>query len=62
MANKVIIKGKIGNAITSVADDHIVAVANDIYDETHQMYQSDINTIALSGGGGEGGGSVWSGE
>lgn len=63
MAKK-IIKGKIGNAITSVADDHIVVVSDDIFDEKHQMYQSEINDIAMSGGGGgsEGGGSKWEGE
>ena len=48
MAKK-IIKGKIGNAITSVAEDHIVVVSEDVYDEKHQMYQSEINDIAMSG-------------
>ena len=43
MANKVITKGKIGNALTSTAADHIVAVANDIFDEAKQQYQSEIN-------------------
>ena len=64
MAKK-IIKGKIGNAITSVAEDHIVVVSNDVFDEKHQMYQSEINDIAMSGGGGSeggGGGSKWEGE
>ena len=62
MAKK-IIKGKIGNAITSVAEDHIVVVSEDVFDEKHQMYQSEINDIAMSGGGGsEGGGSKWEGE
>ena len=32
MAKK-IIKGKIGNAITSVAEDHIVVVSYDVFDE-----------------------------
>ena len=36
-------KANIGNALTSVAPDHVVAVANDIYDETLDKYQSDIN-------------------
>ena len=48
MAKK-IIKGKIGNAITSVAEDHIVVVSDDVFDEKHQMYQSEINDIAMSG-------------
>ena len=48
MAKK-IIKGKIGNAITSVAEDHIVVVSNDVFDEKHQKYQSEINDIAMSG-------------
>ena len=63
MAKK-IIKGKIGNAITSVAEDHIVVVSEDVFDEKHQMYQSEINYIAMSGGGGSegGGGSKWEGE
>ena len=54
MAKK-IIKGKIGNAITSVADDHIVVVSEDVFDEKHQMYQSEINDIAI-------GGTKWEGE
>lgn len=40
---KTITKGKIGNALTSTANDHTVAVANDIYDETLDKYQSQIN-------------------
>lgn len=48
MAKK-IIKGKIGNAITSVAEDHIVVVSEDVFDEKHQKYQSEINDIAMSG-------------
>ena len=59
MAKK-IIKGKIGNAITSVADDHIVVVSEDVFDEKHQMYQSEINDIAMSGGGE--GCTKWEGE
>ena len=38
-----IIKGKIGNALESVAPDHVVAVASDIYDESKEQYQSDVN-------------------
>lgn len=39
-----ITKGKIGNALTSTAADHIVAVANDIYDESESKYQSELNS------------------
>jgi hypothetical protein len=39
-----IIKGKIGNALRCVAPNHIVAVANDIYDETLEKYQSELNS------------------
>lgn len=38
-----ITKGKIGNALTSTASDHVVAVAADIYDEALSKYQSEIN-------------------
>lgn len=38
-----IAKGKIGNALTSTAKNHIVAVANDLYDEELGGYQSEIN-------------------
>ena len=43
MAKKNITKGKIGNALTSTAADHIVAVAQDIFDEALQLYQSEVN-------------------
>lgn len=43
MAKKNIAKGKIGNALTSVASDHIVAVTNDIFDEEQQEYQQPLN-------------------
>ena len=36
-------KTEIGNALTSADDNHILATANDIYDETQQAYQSEIN-------------------
>jgi len=36
-------KGNIGNALHSVAPDHVVTVANDVFDETRQKYQSAIN-------------------
>ena len=54
MAKK-IIKGKIGNAITSVAEDHIVVVSEDVFDEKHQKYQAESNDIAI-------GGTKWEGE
>lgn len=38
-----IVKGKIGNALTSTAADHVVAVANDIYDESQKQYQNELN-------------------
>lgn len=36
--------GYIGNAIRSVAKDHITAFAEDLFDEGRQKYQSEINT------------------
>lgn len=38
-----IVKGKAGNALTSVAPDHVIAVAADIYDEKLGDYQENIN-------------------
>lgn len=38
-----IAKGKIGNALTSTADNHVVAVAADLYDEELGLYQDEIN-------------------
>ncbi|MBO5001479.1 MAG: hypothetical protein J6C66_02125, partial [Prevotella sp.] len=38
-----IVKGKIGNALTSVAEDHVVAVSADVFDEAKGKYQSEIN-------------------
>ena len=43
--------GLIGNALKSTAADHIVAVAEDLYDERSGLYQSEINRVALQGGG-----------
>lgn len=40
--------GKIANALKSTAADHVLGVANDIYDETLQKYQSDINASILT--------------
>lgn len=42
-----IAKGKIGNALTSTASDHVVAVANDVYDENLGKYQSEVNEVVL---------------
>ena len=36
--------GYIGNALRSVAKDHITAFAEDSFDEGRQKYQSEINT------------------
>lgn len=38
-----IAKGKIGNALTSTAKNHVVVVSNDIYDEELNEYQSVLN-------------------
>lgn len=43
-----ITKAGIANALTSVADNHVVAVANDIYDERAEQYQADINEAVNS--------------
>ena len=36
--------GNIGNALKSVATDHITAVAGDVFDEERQKYQNEVNT------------------
>ena len=36
-------KGNIGNALHSTAKDHITTVADEIFDEDKQKYQSEIN-------------------
>lgn len=36
--------GHIGNALRSVAEDHITSFAEDTFDEERQKYQSEINT------------------
>lgn len=38
-----IVKSNIANALTSAAKDHVLGVANDIYDEIQDKYQSEIN-------------------
>lgn len=40
---KNITKANIGNALHSVAEDHVTAVAEDVFDERTQKYQSEIN-------------------
>jgi hypothetical protein len=46
-----IAKGKIGNALTSTAKNHVIAVANDLYDEELNKYQSELNKQFIEGGG-----------
>lgn len=41
-----IVKGNIGNALHSVAPDHIVATADEIFDEALGQYQNEINQSA----------------
>ena len=38
-------KAEIANALHSVATEHVVAVATDLYDETREQYQSEVNDI-----------------
>ena len=37
--------GKIGNALQSVAPNHILGISKDIYDTDREQYQSEINAI-----------------
>lgn len=46
--NYIKIPGRLSNAST----DGVVSGANEIYDDDLQMWQSDINQVAISGGGG----------
>jgi len=48
MSNPVIVKSVLGNAITSSAEGHVIAVANDIYDEDLEMYQKEINQKVIN--------------
>lgn len=43
MTDRVIVKGDIGNALHSLAPDHITATSNEVFDETQQQYQDDLN-------------------
>lgn len=38
-----VVKSNVANALSSAAADHVIAVADDIYDEDLGRYQSDIN-------------------
>lgn len=49
MSKKQITKGQVGNALTSTAADHILAVADDVFDEDVQLYQSEINRSLKKG-------------
>lgn len=49
MSKKQITKGQVGNALTSTAADHILAVADDVFDEDVQLYQSEINRSLKQG-------------
>lgn len=40
-----IIFGQVGNALKSVAADHIIAASEDVYDESLQKYQTDLNKL-----------------
>lgn len=47
MAEKLsITKGNIGNALHSVAKDHVSVVADDTFDEELQAYQSALNNLS----------------
>lgn len=44
MAEKLkIAKGNIGNALHSIAKDHVTTFVNEVFDEDNQKYQSEIN-------------------
>ena len=43
-----IAKGKIGNALTSTAKDHVVAVANDLYDEDPLEVDEDYQPLEFT--------------
>ena len=47
-----IAKAPIGNAVESVAPDHIVTTADQIYDEALGKYQSELNQQIGQGGQG----------
>ena len=48
-----IAKAPIGNAVESVAPDHVVTTADQIYDEALGKYQSELNQEGGGGGGGD---------
>ena len=44
MAEKLkIAKGNIGNALHSIAKDHVTTFVDEVFDEDNQKYQSEIN-------------------
>lgn len=44
MAKKLkIAKGNIGNALHSIAKDHVTTFVDEVFDEDNQKYQSEIN-------------------
>lgn len=44
MAEKLkIAKGNIGNALHSIAEDHVTTFVDEVFDEDKQIYQSEIN-------------------
>ena len=44
MAEKLkIVKGNIGNALHSIAKDHVTTFVDEVFDEDKQKYQSEIN-------------------
>lgn len=48
MSKPVIVQSVLGNAITSSAEGHVIAVSNDIYDEDLEMYQKEINQKVIN--------------
>lgn len=44
-----IVKSKMANALTSADSNHVIAVADDVYDEDKEKYQSEINDQLMAG-------------
>lgn len=49
MENMEIVKSKMANALTSADSNHIIAVADDVYDDDKKKYQSEINDQLMAG-------------
>ena len=49
MENVEIVKSKMANALTSADSNHIIAVADDVYDDDKKKYQSEINDQLMAG-------------